>query len=248
MLNYLLEDLAFLEAGIAAPIAPKAHVLWHYLLYFNNRAAIFDPAGKAWWPVWFEVDMEVLKAAMAIRDAKQLYTYRQKLIKRGWIQFAPPGQTPEGCPDARAWGRGCGRGAQADGEVSHYALTPFAAGFEPILKTFDACPEGVLVWKGPPKPLANPVRKGSGFLPYNPLINNNKYNYSTSLYSKPEARASPELDDTEWERIKGLDGEARRLAMRAFCHADRWQGVPYDRTALLKAHDAYIAECFGIEL
>lgn len=136
MLNYLKEDMAFLKAAIQHPLSPKTHVFWHYLLYFNNRAAIQDTAGDYYWPVWFDVDNGVLIRALGLKNSSRLYHYRRALIDRGWVRY----RMRQAC-DTR-WGTGAG----ITGQNGQYALNPFAAGFQEQVLCLDGYPDGIAVW------------------------------------------------------------------------------------------------------
>ena len=124
MLNYLKETLSFLDAVQKVPISPRAQVLWHYLLYFNNQAAIALDNGDYYWPVWFTVDNGVLVKAMGLKDSRSLYQYRKILINRNLIQFRlrKSLRAPLGSQKAA--------NVAANVSTGEYALTPFTPGFE----------------------------------------------------------------------------------------------------------------------
>lgn len=119
MLNYLKETLRFLEAVKAAPVSPRAQVLWHYLLYFNNQAAIALDNGDYYWPVWFTVDNAVLTRVIGIQSSSRLYNFRRSLIDRGWVRYR--------LRSARGGPAGNPLGDPAAG--GEYALTPFTPGY-----------------------------------------------------------------------------------------------------------------------
>ena len=124
MLNYLKETLSFLDAVKREPLSPRAQVLWHYLLYFNNQAAVALDNGDYYWPVWFTVDNGVLAIVMGIKDSRHIYNYRRVLMDRGWLQFRV-GQVlgqGEAARMAAQWA--------AQKPIGEYALTPFTPGFQ----------------------------------------------------------------------------------------------------------------------
>lgn len=136
MLNYLKEELAFLQAGMAAPLSPRAHVFWQYLLYFNNQAAIGLENGDYFWPVWFTVDNGVLKKALGLKDTKRLYDCRSQLLGRDLIRYK-----------ARAFcGHRDGLPPQCPKNAGAYALNPLVPGFTEQCLYLPGYPSGVTVW------------------------------------------------------------------------------------------------------
>lgn len=126
MLNYLKEDTRFLEQGMGKGLSPRAHVLWHYLLHFNNAAAIFDTQNQAWWPVWFSVDNKVLVKVLGMRTSSEIYAVRKQLVERQMIRFRRKIDT-----------------VSVGGE---YALVPFEKGMTQRTLFLPGYPEGVDVW------------------------------------------------------------------------------------------------------
>lgn len=134
MLNYLRESLAFLEK--ASGLSPRTQVLWHYLLYLNNRAAVKDAAGEWQWPVWFAADNALLVRAMGLKSSSRIYNYRHALVSRGWVRYLGSG----------AWEKLAGIPAGGAAGAGRYALVPFTPGFEEKLCYPPGYPGGILLW------------------------------------------------------------------------------------------------------
>lgn len=132
MLNYIRETKAFMEAGFARPLSPKAQLLWHHLLYFNNQAALKDEHDEWHWPVWFEVDNSLLVKSLGLKHSRQLYDYRKSLVENGFIRH-------------RFGHRQTGRSSAGE-----YALCPMTAGFQEIRLVLPGHLNGVLVWTQDP--------------------------------------------------------------------------------------------------
>ncbi len=198
MLNYVQEDMGMLSAGIDAPLSPRAHVLWHYLLYFNNKAAIFVPRPdgtmQACWPVWFEVDNRLLVKVMDIKDSSRIYDYRKVLIDRGYIRFDP--------------GTGGGHRLGNRKPLPRYALTPFTTGAREALLNRGDDLSPVPVWVFDPAE----HRLADQCLPISINTINNKSIYTNHSMNKPLAR---DIEDERLEAIQAMpEGEAKRQAMR----------------------------------
>lgn len=201
MLNYLREDLAFLEKGRELPLSPRAHVLWHYLLYFNNAAAIQSKEGDWYWPVWFVPDNRVLVRAMGLKGSNKIYDYRHRLVEAGLIRCRL------GCPEG-------GRPAAME-----YALNPVTPGVSERCLCLPGYPDGIDVWVSAPEGASAEDRQSSY---YNKCINpvNNQPAICPPAPALPPAWEDLPFEERckDFDYVKTLTGEEHRIAMRVFCN------------------------------
>lgn len=196
MLNYLKETLAFQAANAAAPVSPRAQVLWHYLLYFNNAAALKDSDGTWYWPVWFTADNQVLVKVLGIKESRKLYHYRKSLIDRGWVRFDTGLTAGQLTGDGRATRPGACAGAGA------YALVPFTKGVAPCHLGPPGRTDGPLVWAGTGADGQTPGQVSS----YK-TVNTGLNTVNTDMHSKGADSLRPGMSESEKQAFLTMEQE-----------------------------------------
>ena len=219
-INYVKEAVAFYHwrLGLPRPLSPQAECLWHYLFNANNAQAIdiptgdFDAKGNPishwYWPVWFQVDNKAIARIIGTKSTRRLCELRRKLISEGRIEYQ----------------------SERPAEQGRYRLIPFDTGLTTTWLHSDRATGGAKIWiQSEPA-----TEQGSESLPI--IINNiNTKNIKEPSipYHTPSPAAganrgpSPPAWETmpfeerckDFDYVKTLTGEERRIGMRILCNA-----------------------------
>ena len=107
-MNYLTELLAFFRWMEQQRLSPLLQAFWHYLMYFNNRAAIKGADGFWYWPVEFRVPNKLFQDALGLKNRQALWTQRQTLIRKQRVTYTPDAgnraSPPESVRSRRSYG------------------------------------------------------------------------------------------------------------------------------------------------
>lgn len=68
-------------------VSPLLQNYWHWLMYFNNAAAIKDEAGLFAWPVAFNVPNTTMMPLLGLKDRRALQRQRCYLIKLNRVTY-----------------------------------------------------------------------------------------------------------------------------------------------------------------
>lgn len=123
-MNYLTELLAFYRWQEQQHLSPMLQSYWHYLMYFNNRAAIQGSDGFWYWPVDFRVPNKLFLDALGLKNRQALWTQRQTLIRKQRVTYTP----------------------DAGNRAGQYRLIPFDRGLTPTRIAAGERQEPTLVW------------------------------------------------------------------------------------------------------
>lgn len=142
-MNYLTELLAFFRWMEQQRLSPLLQAFWHYLMYFNNRAAIKGADGFWYWPVEFRVPNKLFQDALGLKNRQALWTQRQTLIRKQHVTYTP----------------------DAGNRAGQYRLIPFDKGLAPASIAAGERQEPTLVWT------QTATESGHGAQPYINNIN-----------------------------------------------------------------------------
>lgn len=86
-MNYLTEVLAFMAWQQKHPLTPLLQSYWHWLLYFNNAAALKGEDGLWYWPVAFNVPNTVMMGLLGLKDRREIVRQRGHLCAHSLVTY-----------------------------------------------------------------------------------------------------------------------------------------------------------------